>query len=71
MSRIAVASKSSEFSDLLHSAIDDLGGDTVAVWPSGFGAGDPEGAVQELVSGHPELVLLGPGVDLETAFSVA
>ncbi len=71
MSRIAVASASTEFSDLLRSAIGDLGGDTIAVWPSGLGTGDPEGTLDELMSGRPELVLLGPGVDLDAAFSVA
>ncbi len=70
MSRIRLATRSEEFNERLRAGLaDDV--DAIAMWPAGFGTGDLDHAVAELAADTPEVVVIGPGVDIDTALLIA
>ncbi len=71
MTTIQHASSSEAFADRLRDAGRTTDGTTVLSSPTAFESGDIETIVAELVRDHPDLVVLGPDSDLDTALHVA
>ena len=71
MSRLVLATASTEFEDRVRSALDDTNGGNVRYWRDGILRGDPSRTVKELVNGGADVVALGPGLPPETALELA
>lgn len=71
MTIIQHASSSEVFSARLREAIGTTAGTTVVTSPSAFASGNLDTIVAELMSEQPELIVVGPDSDIETALEVA
>jgi pilus assembly protein CpaE len=71
MTTIQHASSSEVFAERLRDAVRAADGTTVLSSPTGFESGDIDTIVAKLVSQRPDLVVIGPDSDLDTALLVA
>ncbi|MGI9607927.1 MAG: AAA family ATPase [Acidimicrobiales bacterium] len=71
MPRINVASPSLEFSNRLSAAIGEFEGDSITLLPESFESGSIDEIVEGVLIERPELVVIGPDVDVDMALLVA
>jgi len=71
VSETHVAASNDEFQARLREAAAEELGRSVLSWPGPVDYGQLEAAVADMAKGDPEVVLVGPGLDLESAAAVA